>query len=163
MWKFKFLLLVIALLVPSMTVQARSYVDDETPIEIQIYCNKYGEQYNICPELLEAICYRESRFDETVIDGTGSCIGLMQIKASCHRARMERLGVTDLHDIESNIHVGADYLAELFDEYEDVGVVLTVYHGEKNIAKAKRGELSGYVTTILDKSRQLEVAHGKCD
>lgn len=157
------MLLVIALLVPSMTVQARTYVDDETPIEIQIYCNKYGEQYNICPELLEAICYRESRFDETVIDGTGSCIGLMQIKASCHRARMERLGVTDLHDIESNIHVGADYLAELFDEYEDVGVVLTVYHGEKNIDKAKRGKLSGYVTTILDKSRQLEVAHGKCD
>ena len=161
MSKLKYLLLVIALLVPSMTVQARTYVDDETPVEIQIYCNKYGEQYNICPELLEAICYRESRYDASVEDATGSCIGLMQIKASCHRARMKRLGVSDLHDIETNIQVGADYLAELFDDYEDVGVVLTVYHGEKNIAKAKRGELSGYVTSILENSERLERLHGK--
>jgi soluble lytic murein transglycosylase-like protein len=142
-------------------VSARTYVDDETPIEVQILCDIYGEKYNICPELLEAICYYESRYDATVIDGTGSCYGLMQIKKSCHKARMKRLGVTDLTDMESNIKVGADYLAELFEQYEDVGVVLTIYHGESNIENAYKGQLSSYVNKILEKSAYLERLHGK--
>ena len=161
MRKIKYLILIAALLFPSITAQARSYVDEETPIEVQIACNKYGEQYNICPELLTAICWQESRYRESVVDGSGSCVGLMQIQARSHKARMKRLGVNDLTDIDSNIMVGADYLAELFEDYEDVGVVLTIYHGEKNVDRAKRGELSNYVTQILENSERLERLHGK--
>ena len=158
----KALVLAVALMVPSTTAQARTYVDDSTPIEIQISCNKWGEVYNICPELLEAICYHESRFNESVTDSTGSCVGLMQIKASCHKGRMIELGATDLKDIDDNIHVGADYLAELFADYEDVGIVLGLYHGESNaVERAKRGQLSDYVTEILEMSYELEEQHGK--
>lgn len=145
----------------STPVQARSYVDDETPIEIQIACNKYGEKYNICPELLESICYAESRYTADVVDASKTCYGLMQIHKASHKDRMKRLGVTDLYDIDSNIHVGADYLSELFEQYEDVGVVLTVYHGEKNVERAKQGRLSSYVTGILEMSESLERLHGK--
>ncbi len=155
------MLLAVCLMVPSITVQARTYVDNETPIDVQIACDKYGAQYNICPELLEAICYQESRFTETAVDGSGSCIGLMQIHKASHITRMKRLGVTDLTDIDSNVLVAADYLAELFDEYEDVGVVLTIYHGESNVDKAKQGQLSSYVESILENSERLERLHGK--
>ena len=139
---------------------AHTYVDCETPIEIQIAANKYGAQYNIAPELIEAICYQESRYKEDVSNGT--CIGLMQINTPCHIERMQELGITDIYDIDSNIHVGADYLAELFDKYEDVGVVLAAYHGESiGIKNAKKGKLSAYTLAILDKSQELERLHGK--
>ena len=86
----------------------------------------------------------------------------MQINEPYHKERMERLGVTDIFDLEGNIHVGADYLAELFAQYQDVGVVLSVYHGEsKAVERANKGNLSKYVKKILAKSEELERLHGK--
>ena len=158
----KIVLLLLAFTIPSMTVEARSYIDNETPIEIQIACNKYGEQYNICPELLEAICYQESRYSETAVDVTGECVGLMQVKASCHKGRMNRLEIQDLTDIDNNVHVGADYLSELFETYEDAGIVLGLYHGETlAIQNGRTGNYSNYVKSILENSERLERLHGK--
>lgn len=143
---------------------ARTYIDNETPIEIQIAANKYGEQYGICPELIESICYQESRFDEQALDGSESCYGLMQIHRASHKDRISELGVADLYDIDSNIHVATDYLAELFNEYEDVSTVLMVYHGEKDaVLKSERGEVSDYAKEILERSYELETLHGKHD
>lgn len=144
------------------SADARTYIDNETPIEIQIACNKYGEQYGICAELLESICYQESHYIPTATDATESCFGLMQIQKISHRERMKDLGVNDLYDIDSNIHVAADYLAELFERYEDVGTVLMVYHGEKDaVLKSERGYLSKYAQEILTRSEALERLHGK--
>lgn len=141
-------------------VKAQTNVDDETPLEVQIACNKYGAQYNVCPELLEAICYHESRYTPDISNGT--CRGIMQINEPYHKERMERLGVTDIYDLEGNILVGADYLAELFAEYNDVGIVMGLYHGEKNaIEKGKSGNLSNYTKEILELSEHLERLHGK--
>jgi hypothetical protein len=58
--------------------------------------------------------------------------------------------------------VAADYLAELFEKYEDAGTTLMVYHGERNaISKAERGEISSYANKILERSAELERLHGK--
>ena len=144
------------------SADARTYIDNETPIEIQIACNKYGEQYGICPELLESICYQESRFDEKALGG--NCYGLMQVQKISHYNRMKKLNVDDLYDIDSNIHVATDYLAELFEQYEDVGTVLMVYHGERNaVEKSEQGIVSQYAREILERSYELETAHGKHD
>lgn len=148
--------LVIFLLTP-MTAEARSYVDDETPIEIQIAANKWGCEYNICPELIIAICYQESRFDEKAVNPDGTCYGVMQIQTKSHTDRMKRLGVTDLTDVDQCVHVGTDYLAELFERYEDVAIVLGTYHGE---SKAEE-EISTYTSDILTNSERLERLHGK--
>lgn len=146
------------------SADARTYIDTETPIEIQIAANKYGAEYGICPELIESICYQESRFDPQALDGSQSCYGLMQIQKISHRERMNNLGVTDLYDVDSNIHVATDYLAELFEQYEDVGTVLMVYHGEKDaVKKSERGEVSKYAREILERSYYLETLHGKHD
>lgn len=125
--------------------------------EAQEACVKYGEEYGICPELLMAIIERESSGKAEAENG--GCKGLMQIADRWHKDRMERLGVTDIYDVDGNIHVGADYLAELFEEYEDVGIVLMVYHGEKNAAT--KTELSDYADWILTRSAELERMNGK--
>ena len=155
---FKTFLIALAIfLLTPLTTDARSYVDDETPIEIQIAANKWGGEYNICPELIIAICYQESKFNEKAVNPDGTCYGVMQIQVKSHTDRMKRLGVTDLTDIDQCVHVGADYLAELFERYEDTAIVLGMYHGE---SKAQE-EISAYTDAILTNSERLERLHGK--
>lgn len=125
--------------------------------EVQEICVKYGEEYGICPELLMAMIEKESSGRPDVENG--GCKGLMQISDRWHKDRMKRLEVTDIYDSDGNIHVGADYLAELFNKYEDVGVVLSVYHGEKDATT--KTELSDYAECILTRSAELERMNGK--
>ena len=128
--------------------------------DAQEACVKYGEEYGICPELLMAIIERESAGQADAENG--GCKGLMQISDRWHTDRMERLGVTDIYDVDSNIHVGADYLAELFEKYGEVTTVLMVYHGERNaVEKSENGEISKYADWILTRSAELERWNGK--
>lgn len=130
------------------------------PEEMQETCVKVGEEYGICPELLMAVIERESAGDPDAKNG--NCKGLMQISEKWHKDRMEKIGITDIYSIEGNIFLGADYLAELFEKYEDPGVALSVYHGEsKGIENAKQGKFSSYVTGILERSAELERSNGK--
>lgn len=132
-----------------------SYTDTYLSQEIQDSCYTYGEEYNICPELLMAIIEHESSGEQYA--SNKGCKGLMQISTKWHKDRMERLGVTDIYDIDGNIHVGADYLAELFEKYEDVAVVLAVYHGEKNATT--KTTMSTYTKSILERTEELERRH----
>lgn len=130
------------------------------PDEVQEICVKYGEEYCICPELLMAIVETESS-GKQYAENAG-CKGLTQIYEKWHGDRMKKLSVTNIYDADGNIHVAADYLAELFEEHEDAATVLMVYHGERNaILKAERGEISSYANKILERSAELERLHGK--
>lgn len=115
---------------------------------------------DICPEFVEAIIERESRWDPRAVNG--DCIGLMQISERWHRERMQELGVKNLKDPLDNILVGVDYLRELFERYEDPGVVLMVYNGDSRVKRLQAtGELSEYAEWILNRSAELERQHGK--
>lgn len=134
---------------------------DGIPAEIAQNAEIIGGELNICPELLEAIAYQESRYNASATNG--SCKGLMQV-SYYHNQRFLDAGwsPSDWDDSYKNMYVAAQYLSELFEKYEDVGVVLTVYHGESNaVAKAQSGRLSGYVEDILERSATLERLHGK--
>ena len=121
-------------------------------------CVKYANEYCICPEFVMAIIERESTGDPKATNG--SCKGLMQISERWHTDRMERLGVTDIYDTVWNIHVGVDYLSDLFLKYEDAATVLMVYHGEKDaVSKSMHGEISDYAKGILERSQELERLH----
>ena len=141
-------------------------IDDGIPAEVKEACEKYGAEYFICPELLESLAYQESRFIADVVSDDGSCIGVCQIKQSCHRSRMKRLGVTDLTDIEQNIHVAADYLSEILQEHEDIAECLYIFNGNQTGLKRyqETGEIkSAYVKEILERSMDYERLHGKRD
>ncbi len=124
--------------------------------EVEQLAVEIGNEYGICPELLQAIAYQESRYDENAeYEG---CIGLMQVSEKWHEGRMKKLGVTDLCDPESNMIVAADYLSELFLKYEDVGMVLMVYNGDSHadlFYKTGNG-LSRYANKILEHSEMIE-------
>ena len=76
---------------------------------------------------------------------------------------MERLGVTDLYDIESNVNVAADYLLELFEKNEDIYLVLMIYNmgNEKAEQLYEQGIYSKYAVSITERSEELERIHGK--
>lgn len=128
--------------------------------EVKELSDRVGTEFGICPETLQAIAWQESRYQEEA--EAGGCSGLMQVSKRWHRKRMERLGVTDLYDPEGNMRVAADYLSELADRYEDIGMVLMIYNGDSQVAEYREtGELSDYAVAILEKSYQLEQEHGK--
>lgn len=136
-------------------------VDDGIPSEVKEYAEKYGAEYCICPELIEALAYQESRFIPDVVSADGACVGICQINQKCHRARMKRLGVTDLTDAEQNIHVACDYLAEIFQEHDgDPEIVLMIYNGD---SRWKNGKISRYAEEITERSMDYERLHGKRD
>ena len=130
------------------------------PEEIRETSEELGQAYNICPELIQAIGWRESRFQSDAENG--GCVGIMQVAPKWHKDRMDRLGVTDLMDTRQNMMVAVDYLSELVKDEEDMEEVLMRYHGESRInERLEAGELSAYVEGILALSAELERQNGK--
>lgn len=145
--------------------KARQYLSANAvviPEEVEFWSEYYGEQYDICPETIEAICWVESRCTPTAQDASKACKGLMQIKPTCHRDRMNRLDVQNIFGIRENIKVGTDYLAELGGT-EDIAVSLAIYNGQsaQAIERTRQGEYTGYVKKVLTLSAALERDHGK--
>ena len=137
--------------------------DPDIPEDIQDAAWKYGEQYSICPEFLIAVAKRESEFDPEAVNG--SCVGLMQVSLRWHTDRMERCQVTEeeMWTVDGSMHVAADYLAELFEKYEDAALVLMIYNGDSRAELFAQGgcSMSSYASDILAYSRELEEKHGK--
>jgi len=138
----------------------------EIPADIKEAAEEIGTEYSVSPALIEAICYEESRFTPNIINRSGRNRGLMQIDPAFNTARMERLGVTkeDLLTVRGNILTGTDLLSELFEEHEDVVMVLLVYGG---FSKAKinayltKGSIPAYITRLLDRANKYEQANEK--
>ncbi len=127
---------------------------------VQELAEQIGEEYGICPELLQAVAWQESRYQEDA--ESDGCSGLMQIAECWHKDRMDRLGVADLHDPAGNMRVAADYMKELAERYEDIGMALMVYNGDSHVRDYQEtGQLSEYALSILEMSAALEQEHGK--
>ena len=150
-----------ASLVLSQPVMANEEIDPtHISVEAQVSCYEYGEMYDICPELLMAMIEAESSGNPKAENG--DCKGLMQISERWHTGRMEEIGADDIWSETDNIHIGANYLHELFNRYEDVALVLMVYNGESDaVEKAEKGYISDYARKILDRSAELERWKGK--
>lgn len=144
---------------------ASNQLDDEIPEEIIEYCEEIGPKYDICPELLEAIAWHESRFTPTVTNR--KCWGLCQVNVKVHADRIDKLGYTkdDMLEAGPNIEVAADYLAELYQTYgDDSPIVLSLYSGagwDAVEAYKENGTMTDYVEEILTRSANYERLHGK--
>lgn len=164
--KLSILLIAAAMIIPAIGTNAQT---KSTPprSDIETYTVEIGEKYNICPELIQAIIERESSYDPYAKNG--NCIGLMQVSEKWHSDRMKELGVTDLYDPYSNILVGTDYLAELFEEAIDSGrgddlyYVLMRYNLKTSTANSRweEGDYSDYAIDVSERAAELEREHGK--
>lgn len=127
--------------------------------EVQDACDKYAEEYGISRFVLYALVESESSGRQYVTNASGTCKGLAQVNDTIHADRMERLGVTDIYDIDGNIHVAVDYLMELADasDYGDISYVLDRYNGNsKADYYQENGILSPYAEKVLDRAYKLE-------
>lgn len=155
MKKMKMIMFIIAVmcLYPSIEIRASDepFIDEE----LYPYITETALSYGICPELICAIIWKESRWQPQATNG--DCIGLMQISEKYHQDRMEKLGVSDLLDSKQNILVGVDYLAELFDEYEEIYLVLMKYNGSRNsVDRFYNDDISDYADTVSNISMEFE-------
>lgn len=125
----------------------------EVPEYIADICERVGTEYGIEPELLEAIGWKESRYDSTAVSGTNK--GICQVSTYWHADRMTRLGVTDIFDPEQNIRIAADLLAELSDSYDSTERVLMAYNGDH------RKTVSKYATEVVNIKNALRTVHSK--
>ena len=134
--------------------EATSYLSENhivIPAEIKETCKQYGKEYNICPEVLMAVCWVESNCKPEISNASGSCHGIAQIHAGSHRKRMSKLGVSDLFNADENIHVSADYIAELLIE-NDLETSLCLYNGVN-------ASSTSYSRKVLKIAHYLEVVH----
>lgn len=138
---------------------------DGIPENVKSICEEIGAETDICPELLEAIAWHESRFIPTVKNK--NCWGLCQVNVKIHKDRIEALGYTpeDMLTEYPNIRVAADYLSELYETYgDDNPIVLSIYSGAGWDAVEKykeNGQMTEYVEDILTRGANYERLHGK--
>ena len=138
--------------------------EDDIPEDIRTYCELVGTEFTICPELLEAMAYNESRFIPTVTNG--NYYGLMQIDVKIHAKRIAKYGWTteDMLDPYKNLIVAGDLLHELYETYGDENpIVLAYYSGNSRTIKTylRTGKMCSYAETILERSAEYERIHGK--
>lgn len=104
----------------------RYYVDNpwiKNPISIEKQAKlqplielfrKYGNRYDFDWLALAAQAYQESRFDQKQISPAGA-VGIMQVRPTTAADR--RVAVSDIHELEANIHAGVKYLSWLRKRY----------------------------------------------
>jgi soluble lytic murein transglycosylase-like protein len=89
----------------------RQFADDATATAVLMAVHRVSAERGLDPRVVLAIIKPESTFDPKA-RSRGGDFGLMQIRVRYHHDRIQRLGVTDILDIESNIRVGADIVVE---------------------------------------------------
>lgn len=88
-------------------------VKPSTALEIAASVYRYSKKHDIPADFILTIIYTESRFRPAVM-GRARDTGLMQVVPKYHRHRLRRLGIalSELKEIDPNIKVGCDILAE---------------------------------------------------
>ena len=92
------------------------YYDIKLSRELQDTLRGVCEEAGVSFELALSVIWKETNYRNLTGDG-GKSYGYMQVQPRWHSGRMEKLGVTDLMDPESNSRVGCDFLAELLSKY----------------------------------------------
>ena len=75
---------------------------------------KYSAEFEFDWLMIAALSYQESRIDQSVVSPAGA-VGVMQVLPSS--AAGDPINITNIDDIENNIHAGVKYLRWIFDQY----------------------------------------------
>ena len=141
---------IISVLIASFVSEIKANAYEETYINPQYveYCREIGNGYDIDYWILVALIEKESSGIPDVADYyDGTHIGLMQL--SIYYFGGEGIDLTDPY---TNIMLGTQYLASLYEDVNDIGIALMRYHGE---ADALTKPLSGYASWIINRANAL--------
>lgn len=131
---------------------AKARIYDEYVYEI---VSEYYPSLN--PQLIRAIIYHESRYDESKVNSRTKASGLMQLSPKWQMGRAKSLGVTDLFDPYGNILTGCDFLNDLFSKYS-YNYALDLYAGGYPYARQNKGQTSKFIKEL--DSIMLGLANG---
>lgn len=119
-------------------------------------CNEYG----ISTSVVMGVIATESNFNISAIGDAGEAFGLMQVQKKWHRSRMSKLGITDLLNCYDNVHVGIDFLAELYKaNNKNWHKTLMAYNGGQAYAnkRCRNGLYSSeYSRKVMSKAEQYK-------
>ena len=93
------------------------------PLDYQTQVTGYAKQYNLRPDLVAAVIYKESRFKASARSKAGA-VGLMQLLPdtaegiAIHTGGTQFDPDTDLLDVDLNVRYGCWYLRHLMDKYD---------------------------------------------
>ena len=136
------------------------YTNIPLSARFQRHIDEKCKSYGISTNVVMATIWKESNFDIDVMGDHGESYGLMQVQKKWHKARMKKVGATDLLNCYDNVNVGIDYLAELYKIYNgNWHKTLMAYNGGHAYCKrrVKAGlKNSPYSRMIMNKAEQYK-------
>lgn len=134
------------------TLTESKFFCDEIPLtyEEQYLLRSASDEFGVPYALALGIIQEKSNF-RNIVGSDGASAGYMQIQGQWHSDRMERLGVVNLLDPNSNFKVGLDYLSELHNVYGDWRLVVTVYDIGYN-----PGYITNFAINVMNNYSQWE-------
>ena len=105
------------------------YTNIPLSARFQKYIDGKCKSYGISTNVVMGCIRTESNFQTQIMGDNGKAYGLMQVQKQWHKARMKKVGATNLLDPYDNVAVGIDYLAELYGIYGNYHKALMAYNG----------------------------------
>lgn len=146
---------VIGILAVSLAVSSRGFWRLFFPLHHQAILERYGQEYQVDPLLLAAVIRAESKYHPKARSRAGA-LGLMQIVPETGAWVAKKLGLNDfstdkLLDPETNVRIGAWYLRDLLEEFnDDLTLALAAYNSGRGNVHSWLEERKGEVFTVDD-------------
>lgn len=144
------LMIAAGIILSPMQVEAGTYLSDEIVATV----DKYAKEYDINQFVLCALIERESSGKPNAVSPSGTCKGLMQVNDKSWNDIFEKYDITDVYDIDGNIHVGVEVFRYYLDTYGTLEDALMGYNGDK---RAGTGVVSGYANSIIKKAKEYQM------
>lgn len=129
----------------SSSTSTKLYTNIPLSARFQKYIDGKCKSYGISTNVVMGCIRVESNFQTQIMGDNGKAYGLMQVQKQWHKARMKKVGATNLLDPYDNVAVGIDYLAELYGIYGNYHKALMAYNGGH--AYCKRRVRAGLVNS----------------
>lgn len=148
------------LVAASITFANRVDADGDTYISSEYvrYCEQIGDDYCICPEVLEALIETESGGNASAISSHGA-VGLCQIIP-----KYSKYSKKELLDPYTNIKACAEIITDLSESYDLKDTLIAYNCGEYSATFKKykgTSEMTKYSKKIIERAYELEEVHGK--
>ncbi|UCH79911.1 MAG: transglycosylase SLT domain-containing protein [Nitrospiraceae bacterium] len=120
--------------------QKEEYLPYSYPLAYWDIIQEAADPEKVEAHLVAAIIREESRFDPRAFSWAGA-VGLMQLMPSTAKKISGENGIKirngqDLYDPRKNIFLGAQYLTNLIDEFNDLPFAIMAYNAGKNIVNS---------------------------